>query len=148
MQQERERMLRNQSLDMDTYLSYIGKTPEEFQEELRPTARERLTRFLVLRKLAETEELEVTEEDIQNEVDSLIESAGENSEQMRRNLSSDAVRSNIGSSLLNQKIMGRIVDISQGITAEENDDSSNDNNSVKEPTEDDTEPNNETQEEK
>ena len=67
---------------------------------------------------------------------------------MRRNLSSDAVRSNIGSSLLNQKIMGRIVDISQGITAEENDDSSNDNNSVKEPTEDDTEPNNETQEEK
>ena len=148
MQQERERMLRNQSLDMDTYLSYIGKTPEEFQEELRPTARERLTRFLVLRKLAETEELEVTEEDIQNEVASLIESAGENSEQMRRNLSSDAVRSNIGSSLLNQKIMGRIVDISQGITAEENDDSSNDNNSVKEPTEDDTEPNNETQEEK
>ncbi|KAA1275687.1 MAG: trigger factor [SAR202 cluster bacterium] len=148
MQQERERMLRNQSLDMDTYLSYIGKTPEEFQEELRPTARERLTRFLVLRKLAETEALEVTEEDIQNEVASLIESAGENSEQMRRNLSSDAVRSNIGSSLLNQKIMGRIVDISQGITAEENDDSSNDNNSVKEPTEDDTEPNNETQEEK
>ena len=148
MQQERERMLRNQSLDMDTYLSYIGITPEEFQEELRPTARERLTRFLVLRKLAETEALEVTEEDIQNEVDSLIESAGENSEQMRRNLSSDAVRSNIGSSLLNQKIMGRIVDISQGITAEENDDSSNDNNSVKEPTEDDTEPNNETQEEK
>ena len=148
MQQERERMLRNQSLDMDTYLSYIGKTPEEFQEELRPTARERLTRFLVLRKLAETEELEVTEEDIQNEVDSLIESAGENSEQMRRNLSSDAGRSNIGSSLRNQKIMGRIVDISQGITAEENDDSSNDNNSVKEPTEDDTEPNNETQEEK
>ena len=148
MQQERERMLRNQSLDMDTYLSYIGKTSEEFQEELRPTARERLTRFLVLRKLAETEALEVTEEDIQNEVDSLIESAGENSEQMRRNLSSDAVRSNIGSSLLNQKIMGRIVDISQGITAEENDDSSNDNNSVKEPTEDDTEPNNETQEEK
>ena len=148
MQQERERMLRNQSLDMDTYLSYIGKTPEEFQEELRPTARERLTRFLVLRKLAETEALEVTEEDIQNEVDSLIESAGENSEQMRRNLSSDAVRSNIGASLLNQKIMGRIVDISQGITAEENDDSSNDNNSVKEPTEDDTEPNNETQEEK
>ena len=50
--------------------------------------------------------------------------------------------------MLNQKIMGRIVDISQGITAEENDDSSNDNNSVKEPTEDDTEPNSETQEEK
>ena len=43
---------------------------------------------------------------------------------MRRNLSSDAVRSNIGSSLLNQKIMSRIVEISQGIAAGANDDES------------------------
>ena len=92
--------------------------------DIHPTARERLTRFLVLRKLAETESLEVSEEDIQNEVDSLIESAGENADQMRRNLSSDAVRSNIGSSLLNQKIMSRIVEISQGIAAGANDDES------------------------
>ncbi|MBO54793.1 MAG: trigger factor [Dehalococcoidia bacterium] len=143
MQQERERMLRNQSLDMDTYLSYIGKTSEEFQEELRPTARERLTRFLVLRKLAETESLEISEDDIQKEIDSLIESAGENSDQMRRNLSSDAVRSNIASSLLNQKIMGRIVDITQGITAPENTDDSADKTS-----ETDTKPQNETEEAK
>ena len=36
IQQERERMLRGQRLDMDTYLSYIGKTEEEFQESCAP----------------------------------------------------------------------------------------------------------------
>ncbi|MEC9307938.1 MAG: trigger factor [Chloroflexota bacterium] len=119
MQQERERMLRNQSLDMDTYLSYIGKTSEEFQEELRPTARERLTRFLALRKLADLESIEVTADEIQNEVDTIIESAGDNAEQMRRNLSAAAVLNNIGSSLLNQKLMTRLVEISQGITQDD-----------------------------
>ena len=119
MQQERERMLRNQSLDMDTYLSYIGKTSEEFQEELRPTARERLTRFLVLRKLADLESIAVSPDEIQNEVDTIIESAGDNAEQMRRNLSAEAVLNNIGSSLLNQKLMTRLVDISQGITGDD-----------------------------
>jgi trigger factor len=117
MQQERERMLRNQSLDMDTYLSYIGKTSEEFQEELRPTARERLTRFLVLRKLAELESIAVSPDEIQSEVDTIIESAGDNAEQMRRNLSTEAVLNNIESSLLNQKLMTRLVEISQGIVA-------------------------------
>ena len=119
MQQERERMLRNQSLDMDTYLSYIGKTSEEFQEELRPTARERLTRFLALRKLADLESIEVTADEIQNEVDTIIESAGDNAEQMRRNLSAEAVLNNIGSSLLNQKLMTRLVEISQGVTQDD-----------------------------
>lgn len=119
MQQERERMLRNQSLDMDTYLSYIGKTSEEFQEELRPTARERLTRFLALRKLADLESIEVTADEIQDEVDTIIESAGDNAEQMRRNLSAEAVLNNIGSSLLNQKLMTRLVEISQGVTQDD-----------------------------
>ena len=108
-----------ESLDMDTYLSYIGKTSEEFQEELRPTARERLTRFLVLRKLADLESIAVSPDEIQNEVDTIIESAGDNAEQMRRNLSAEAVLNNIGSSLLNQKLMTRLVDISQGITGDD-----------------------------
>jgi trigger factor len=116
MQRERERMLRNQSLDMDTYLSYIGKTSEEFQEELRPTARERLTRFLVLRKLAGLESIAVSPDEIQNEVNTIIESAGDNAEEMRQNLSAEAVLNNIESSLLNQKLMTRLVEISQGIT--------------------------------
>jgi FKBP-type peptidyl-prolyl cis-trans isomerase (trigger factor) len=114
MQQERERALRNQRLDMDTYLSFIGKTAEEFQEQMRPRAEERLTRYLVLRKLAQEEGIEVSAEEVQEEVDSLVSSAGEASAQLRRVLASENARENIRISLLNRKVIKRLVEIVQG----------------------------------
>jgi len=114
MQEERERALRNQRLDMDTYLSFIGKTAEEFQEQMRPRAEERLTRYLVLRKLAQEEGIEVSPEEVQEEVDSLISSAGEAAAQLRRVLASENARENIRVSLLNRKVIKRLVEIVQG----------------------------------
>jgi trigger factor len=114
MQQERERALRNQRLDMDTYLSFIGKTAEEFQEQMRPRAEERLTRYLVLRKLAQEESIEVSAEEVQEEVDSLVSSAGEASAQLRRVLASENARENIRVSLLNRKVIKHLVEIVQG----------------------------------
>ena len=115
MQEERERMLRNQRLDLDTYLSYVGKTEEEFQEELRPVAEDRLNRMLVVRKLAQEEELEVTPEEIQAEIESILSGATEeNIGAMRRALNSEGTRDSIRSSLLNQKVMTRLVEIVQG----------------------------------
>jgi trigger factor len=111
MQQERERLLRNQRLDMDTYLTYIGKTEEEFQEQLRPSAEERLTRYLVLRRLAQEEHIEVSPEEVQEEIDSLVASAGESAQQMRRTLSSENAQENIRASLLNRKVMQRLIEI-------------------------------------
>ena len=59
IREDHERTLRNQRLDMDTYLRFIGQTEQEWEEQLRPQAEDRLTTFLVLRKLAEQEEVEV-----------------------------------------------------------------------------------------
>ncbi len=116
MQDERERMLRNQRLDLDTYLTYVGKTEEEFQEELRPIAEDRLNRMLVVRKLAEAEELEVTPEEIQEEIESILSGATDENEQaMRRALNSEGTMESIRSSLLNQKVMARLVEIVQGL---------------------------------
>ena len=116
LQQERERMLRNQRLDLDTYLSYIGKTEEEFQEELRPVAEDRLNRMLVLRKLAQEEQIEVAPEEVQEEVDSMVSSSSEeNAVAMRRALNSEDTRESIRASLLNRKVMERLVEIFQGI---------------------------------
>lgn len=116
MQDERERMLRNQRLDLDTYLSYVGKTEEEFQEELRPVAEDRLNRMLVVRKLAQEEELEVSPEEIQEEIESMLANASdENVNAMRRALNSEGTRDSIRASLLNQKVMGRLVEIVQGL---------------------------------
>ena len=116
MQDERERMLRNQRLDLDTYLTYVGKTEEEFQDELRPVAEERLNRMLVVRKLAQEEGLEVEPEEIQEEIESMLATASdENVNAMRRAFNSEGTRDSIRASLLNQKVMARLVEIVQGL---------------------------------
>lgn len=115
MQDERERMLRNQRLDLDTYLTYVGKTEEEFQDELRPVAEDRLNRMLVIRKLAQEEGLMVEPEEIQEEIESMLANAsGENINAMRRAFNSEGTRDSIRASLLNQKVMARLVEIVQG----------------------------------
>lgn len=111
--QERERALSNQRLDMATYLSFTGQTQEEFREQLRPGAEERLTRYLVMRKLAKQEGIEVTAEETQEEVESMISSAGESADAMRQAFTSENARESIRSSLLNRKVIERLVEIVQ-----------------------------------
>jgi trigger factor len=114
MQQERARLLQNQRLDMDTYLTYIGKTEEEFLEELRPNANQRLTRYLVMRKLSQEEGISVSDEEIQEEIEAAVASAGDAAQQMRHTLTSEVARENIRSSILNRKVMQRLVEIARG----------------------------------
>ena len=119
MQSERDRMLRQQNLDLATYLRFMGKTPEEFRDEMRPNAERRLTGSLVMRKLAEVEEIEISDEDVQAEAERLlgISSDGEeqdNLDNLREFLGMDSTRDSIRSSLHNKAIMDRLTDITQG----------------------------------
>ena len=112
--EERERSVRNQRLDMDTYLSYIGKSEEEWREQLKPQADQRLRTFLVLRKLAQDEEIEVDSDEVQSEINTMIGESGESQEAMRQAFSSDSAKDSIRSSLLNRKVMQRLVEIIEG----------------------------------
>ena len=114
MHQEHERRLQGQRVDMDTYLSYLGNTQEEWLEQLRPQAEQRLNTFLVMRKLAEEEGVDVDQEEIQAEIDSTASSAGDSEESVRTALSTDSARDSIRSSLLSRKAMERLVEIVQG----------------------------------
>ena len=112
IREDHERTLRNQRLDMDTYLRFIGQTEQEWSEQLRPQAEDRLASFLVMRKLAEQESIEVTPEDVDAEIDRLTEnSAEETVDSLRRVLNSEDSRESIRSSLLNRKVLGFLVDI-------------------------------------
>jgi hypothetical protein len=76
-------MLRQQGLDLPTYLRFMGKSPDEFLDDMRPDAERRLVSGLVMRKLAEVEEIEITDEDVQAETDRLLElSAGEQEQEV------------------------------------------------------------------
>ena len=112
IREDHERTLRNQRLDMDTYLRFMGQTEEEWQEQLRPQAEDRLATALVMRKLAEQEEIEVEDAEIDAEIDRLMENAEEGtSAPLRRMLSAEDSRASIRSSLMNRKVLARLVEI-------------------------------------
>ena len=112
IREDHERSLRNQRLDMDTYLRFIGQTAQEWEDQLRPQAEDRLTSFLVMRKLAEQEEIEVGPEEIEAEIDRLTEnSAEETADNLRRVLNSEDSRESLRTSLLNRKVLARLVEI-------------------------------------
>ena len=114
MLEDRERTLRNQRLDIDTYLRFIGQTQEEWQEQLRPQAEQRLHTYLILRKLAEEEGIEVAHEEVQTEIDSMLSESGEAQDAVRQTLNSDNMRDSIRLSLLHRKVLQRLVDIVLG----------------------------------
>ena len=115
MYEERQRSLRNQRMDMELYLSYVGQTEEELREQMKPQAEERLNTMLVLRKLADVENIEVSDDDVQAEIDKMISTtAGESETAMKQALSTDNAKVSIRSSLMDRKVMARLVEIVQG----------------------------------
>ncbi len=69
--------------DLERYLAGIGKTEEEVREELRPIADIRLRRSLVLSKVAEAENIEVTGDDVDAEIEKMTASAGAQGAQLQ-----------------------------------------------------------------
>ena len=115
MYEERHRSLRNQRMDMELYLSYLGQTEDELREQMKPQAEDRLNTFLLLRKIADVENIEVSSEDVEAEISNLISSTGGESEaSMKQALSTENAKESIRTSLMNRKIMARLVEIVQG----------------------------------
>lgn len=68
MMKEFDQQLRYQGLDLEKYLQYLGKEAKDFREELREDATKKTkTRMLIL-AIAEAEELEVTPEELDKEL--------------------------------------------------------------------------------
>jgi FKBP-type peptidyl-prolyl cis-trans isomerase (trigger factor) len=64
--------------------------------------------------LAEEENIEVSPEEVEEEINSLVSSAGDSEEAMRRALSTEGAKENIQSSITDRKVVQRLVEIFQG----------------------------------
>ena len=116
LRREREQALSNQQVDIDTYLAYMGKSPEEFTEELEQSANERLNRFLVLKQFSSDEAIEVTEEDVQTEIDNMLKSydeSDETRERMESFFNTESTKDSIRSSMFNRKVLERLVELTE-----------------------------------
>lgn len=79
--------LRMQGLDLERYLQLTGSQLEDLKEQLRPTAEKRVKADLVLEAIGKAENIEVTEEDIDKELDKIAKDYNqENAEQFKENM--------------------------------------------------------------
>ena len=78
MVNEQERMVQQANMVLDDYLQSIGTTREQLIEESRTEAVNRLNRSFILSKLADIEEVEVSNEEIETRIEELFADSEEN----------------------------------------------------------------------
>ncbi len=93
MEENRERMLARLNVRMDDYLQSVGKTAEDMQESLREEALQSITRHFALSKVAELENITVSDEDVEERLQTLrTEAAGQPDGQEISEEMTDSVR--------------------------------------------------------
>ena len=80
-----EHNLSRQGFGLEQYLGYLGKNIDEFKDEYRVTAEKNIKTRLVLEAINKAEELEVTDEDINNRMEELAKSYGRDADEFIKN---------------------------------------------------------------
>ena len=65
--------MQSQGLTMEQYFQFTGMTAEKMQEEMKTQALKRIQTRLVLEKIAETENIEVSEDEVNEEISKMAE---------------------------------------------------------------------------
>ena len=100
--------------EMEEYLGSINKTEEELRQELHPLATKRVTRSLVLGKIAEEEKFEVSDSEISAEIENMTKSATENKDELTKFLNTPQAHKSIEQVLITRKTIQRLVEIANG----------------------------------
>lgn len=101
-----------QGMTIQGYLKQIGKSEEELIAEMKTEAEQRLKIGLVLGDFSEAEKIDVTEEDVEAEIDKLAEDSKTPKDSVIAFLDSRGGRANLKNNMLNKKIMDHLRSIS------------------------------------
>lgn len=127
-----EARLKDRGLTLDNYMLMEGLTEDELREQNRSEAEVRLKRSAVLSEVVDREDIEVSEAEVDEEVEYIAGMYGAQAAQARTSLSSAESRRSLRSRLLAQKAVGHLVEIATGEAEPASDDETD--------TPDDTEP--------
>lgn len=96
------------------YISWAGKSPEEIREESRTEAATRIKQNLILQEIVSTQNLAVTDEDMEKEITAIVERAGPQGEVIRENFQGQDRLDSLRRFLLNRKSIEFISDLAAG----------------------------------
>jgi len=103
---------------LEEYLKRINKTEKELREELHPLATKRVTQSLVLGRVAEEEKIEVSDSEIDTEIESMTKGDVQNKDGLQKYLNTPQSREQLEQILITRKTIQRLVEIAKGSTAE------------------------------
>ena len=83
--------LRSQGLDLNTYFKYTGLTLDNLREQMRPQAERQVKARLALEKIVSLENIEATEDDINEEYQNIATSYGVELDQVKASIDSEAI---------------------------------------------------------
>ena len=108
---EQERELRANRMSLEDYLARTQMSPEQLREELRPLATKRVTRSLVLSKVMEDEAIEVADQELDGEVETMAQAAGDKADELRQFFKSPVGRQSLERTLLTRNTVRRLVEM-------------------------------------
>jgi trigger factor len=114
--QDFDQRLRQQGITLQDYMKIYQKTPQNMYDDYRDASEQTVRRSLVLRELADAEQLEVTEEGVDNQIEKLVGQFGEDQRDTIRQmfLSQPNMRDSVRSDLLRDEVLDRIIAIAKG----------------------------------
>jgi len=118
VEREIERIVKERESSVEALVQDRGKGEEELRQELRSLAERRVARGLLLGKVVEGEQIEVTEADVDEEIKAVVEGAGERGEELRKVFDLPASRQSLTDMLVTRKAVKRLVDIALASEAE------------------------------
>ena len=98
----------NDVRNYQTHLSQIGQSPEQFRETLRESAELRVTRNLIVSTFAGEEEIEVSDDEVEEERKKMLVAIGENNAQLSELFESEAGIENLRQRLFTEKTLQSI----------------------------------------
>lgn len=115
---ELELQLNNQGMDLEMYLKIQDQDEEGLREQIRPNAEKRLTRGLLIGKISELEDLDISPEDITDEFKSILDDHFEGDEdgrtQYMQSGESVALLNRISSQMVTKKTLDFLMSVAQG----------------------------------
>ncbi len=109
-----DRDFRRQGITLDDYMRIANKDRDALKAEYQEPAVRNIKRSLVLRELIRVENIQVSDEAIESEVEKMLGRFGDQAANLRSAIDTPTMRDNIKNDLLQQGVMERIASIAKG----------------------------------
>ena len=93
-----------QGIKLEDYVNYIGKTMDQFKEEVKNNSRRNVKGRLVLEKLIRDEHLDVIEKDIDQKLEEMAKNTGKTLEEFKKQVNNDMIN-HIANDILMKKLV-------------------------------------------